>query len=179
MFYKTDRLGLWIDGASFYTVQKATNLDCDYKVLIKEFAQRGRLQTVNFYSLVTTNIEDPMMPLLDWLSYNGYTVHMKQTNLDMQNRKLGNCDVNMAIDMLTAAPHLDHIVYLGAKRDIAYALDKARLNGVRTSVISTTSGFDDRSVAPDELRRIPDNFIEYSSITAIHKAPKKKDDLAA
>ena len=177
-FYKNDKLGIFIDGASFYSVQRACGIDCDYKMLLKEMSTRGRLQTVNFYSLVTSDVVDPMMPLIDWLSYNGYNVKLKETHLDVNNRKIGSCDVNMAVDMVCASSHLDHIVYLGAKRDVAYALDAMRLNGARSTVISTLEGAE-RPVVADELRRAADNFVDFKSLKNIHKPPRSEQDLAA
>lgn len=177
-FYKNDKLGLFIDGASFYSVQRACGFDCDYKMLLKEMSTRGRLQTVNFYSLVTTDTVDPMMPLIDWLSYNGYNVKLKETRLDVNNRKIGSCDVNMAVDMVHASTHLDHIVYFGAKRDVSYALDAMRINGARSTVISTLDGADGPVVA-DGLRRAADNFVDFKALKNIHKPPRDEDYLAA
>jgi uncharacterized LabA/DUF88 family protein len=41
MFYKDERLALFIDGSNLYAAAKSLGFDIDYKLLRQEFARRG------------------------------------------------------------------------------------------------------------------------------------------
>ena len=43
MFYKDERLALFIDGSNLYAAAKALGFDIDYKLLRQEFMRRGKL----------------------------------------------------------------------------------------------------------------------------------------
>jgi len=43
MFYRDDRLALFIDGSNLYAAAKALGFDIDYKLLRAEFMRRGKL----------------------------------------------------------------------------------------------------------------------------------------
>ena len=43
MFYRDERLALFIDGSNLYAAAKALSFDIDYKLLRQEFMQRGKL----------------------------------------------------------------------------------------------------------------------------------------
>ena len=43
MFYKDERLALFIDGSNLYAAAKALGFDIDYKLLRMEFMRRGKL----------------------------------------------------------------------------------------------------------------------------------------
>jgi uncharacterized LabA/DUF88 family protein len=50
-----DRIALFIDGANLYATAKSLGFDIDYKRLLKEFQNRGRLIRAFYY---TALIED-------------------------------------------------------------------------------------------------------------------------
>ena len=43
MFYRDERLALFIDGANLYAAARALGFDIDYKLLRTEFMRRGKL----------------------------------------------------------------------------------------------------------------------------------------
>ena len=43
MFYKDERLALFIDGSNLYAAAKSLGFDIDYKLLRTEFMRRGKL----------------------------------------------------------------------------------------------------------------------------------------
>jgi uncharacterized LabA/DUF88 family protein len=49
MFYRDERLALFIDGANLYAAARALGFDIDYKLLRTEFMRRGKLLRA-FYS---------------------------------------------------------------------------------------------------------------------------------
>ena len=50
MFYKDERLALFIDGSNLYAAAKALGFDIDYKLLRKEFMLRGKLLRAFYYT---------------------------------------------------------------------------------------------------------------------------------
>ncbi len=56
----------------------------------------------------------PIRPLIDWLRYTGYTVVTKLTKefIDASDRRKvkGNMDIELAVDAMELAEHIDQIV---------------------------------------------------------------------
>jgi uncharacterized LabA/DUF88 family protein len=78
MFYKDERLALFIDGANLFAAGKALGFDIDYKLLRHEFMRRGKLLRAFYYTALLESDEySPIRPLIDWLHYNGYTMVTK------------------------------------------------------------------------------------------------------
>lgn len=176
MFYSQERIGLFIDGANLYSAARGLGFDIDYKKLLQEFANRGRLIRAFYYTAIIEDQEySPLRPLVDWLDYNGYTLVTKRTKeyYDESGRRRikGNMDIELAIDMLEMTPHLDHVVLFSGDGDFRRLVEAVQRKGVRASVVSTI-----RSQPPmvaDELRRQADQFIELQEL-----APKIMRDPA-
>ena len=63
MFYRDERLALFIDGSNLYAAAKALQFDIDYKLLRQEFRQRGRLVRAFYYTALLDNEEySPIRP---------------------------------------------------------------------------------------------------------------------
>src|SRR5580704_14348408 len=167
LFYPEERIALFIDGANLYAAARALQFDIDYKRLLDLFGSKGRLIRAFYYTALIEDQEySPLRPLVDWLDYNGYTMVTKPTKEftdSMGRRKLkGNMDIELAIDVLEMAPHLDHVVLFSGDGDFRRLVEAVQRKGVRVSVVSTT-----RSQPPmvaDELRRQADTFIELGEL---------------
>lgn len=169
VFYKDDRLALYIDGANLYSAARAIELDIDFRKLLKEFQSRGRLVSANYYtSLVESDDYSPVRPLVDWLAYNGFTVTRKParefTDRDGRKRTRGNTDIELATDMLEQSHTLDHIVLFSGNGDFQSPLAAMKKRGVRVSVVSTMAN--GSFTVADELRREADNFIDLVDIAS-------------
>ena len=170
IFYPQERIGLFIDGANLYAAARALGFDIDYKRLLEEFAKKGRLIRAFYYTALVEDQEySPIRPLVDWLDYNGYTMVTKPTKefTDAAGRRKikGNMDIELAIDVMEMAPHLDHIVLYSGDGDFRRLVEAVQRKGLRVSIVSTV-----RSQPPmvaDELRRQADNFIELQDIANI------------
>ena len=168
IFYKEEKIALFIDGANLYAAARSLNFDIDYRRLLQLFASKGRLVRAFYYTALSEHEDySPIRPLVDWLDYNGYTMVTKPTKeyTDAQGRRKvkGNMDIELAIDVLEMAEHLDHVVIFSGDGDFRRLVEAVQRRGVRVSVVSTI-----RSQPPmiaDELRRQADNFIELSDIT--------------
>lgn len=177
MFYRDERLALFIDGANFYATAKALSFEIDYKLLRKEFIRRGKLLRASYYTALLENDEfSPIRPLVDWLHYNGFTMVTKPAKefIDSMGRRKvkGNMDIELSVDAMEIAPHVDHIVLFSGDGDFRPLVEALQRKGVRVSVVSTI-----RSQPPmiaDELRRQADNFIELDELKdVIGRAPRE------
>jgi len=177
MFYKDERLALFIDGSNLYAAAKALGFDIDYKLLRAEFMRRGKLLRAFYYTALLENDEySPIRPLVDWLHYNGFSMVTKPAKeyTDSQGRRKvkGNMDIELAVDAMELAPRVDHIVLFSGDGDFKPLVESLQRQGVRISVVSTI-----RSQPPmisDELRRQADNFIELEDLKDVIGRPPRE-----
>lgn len=168
IFYKEERLALFIDGANLYAAARSLGFDVDYKRLLEIFAKKGRLIRAFYY---TTLIEDqeysPIRPLIDWLDYNGYTMVTKPVKefTDSQGRRKakGSIDIDLTIDALEMADKVDHILLFSGDGDFRRLVEALQRKGVRVTVASTIKS--QPPMVADELRRQADNFIELLDLS--------------
>ncbi len=176
MFYRDERVALFIDGANLYGATKALGFDIDYKLLRSEFMRRGKMVRAYYYTALLENEEySPVRPLVDWLQYNGFTLVTKPTKefIDSIGRRKikGNMDIELVVDAIEMADHVDHIVLFsgdGYFRPLVAALQR---KGVRVSVVSTICS-SPRMIA-DDLRRQADNFIELEELKDVIGRPPR------
>ena len=162
-----ERVALFIDGSNLYSAARALGFDIDYKNLLEMFTEHGRLVRAYYYTALMEDQEYlPIRPLVDWLDYNGYTMVTKPTKefTDSQGRRRikGNMDMELAIDLLEMAEHLDHAVLFSGDGDFRRLVEAVQRRGVRVTVVSTY-----RSSPPmvaDELRRQADSFVELQDL---------------
>ena len=165
--YSQEKIGLFIDGSNLYAAARALGFDIDYKNLQQLFSKKGQLVRAYYYTALMEDQEYlPIRPLVDWLDYNGYTMVTKPTKEftdSMGRRKIkGNMDMELAIDVLEMAEHLDHVILFSGDGDFRRLVEAVQRRGVRVTVVSTF-----RSSPPmvaDELRRQADTFIELSEL---------------
>ena len=117
----------------------------------------------------------PIRPLADWLHYNGFAMVTKPAKefIDSQGRRRvkGNMDVEIAVDAMELAPHVDHVVQFSGDGDFRPLVEGLQRQGVRVSVVSTI-----RSQPPmiaDELRRQADSFIELDDLKDVIGRPPR------
>ncbi len=166
-FYPHEKIALFIDGANLYAAARALNFDIDYKRLLATFASKGKMVRAFYYTALIEDQEySPIRPLVDWLDYNGYTMITKPakefTDATGRRKIKGNMDIEMAVDMLEMAEHLDHAVVFSGDGDFRRAVEAVQRKGLRVTVVSTV-----RSQPPmvaDELRRQADTFLELEDL---------------
>ncbi|MEX0582513.1 MAG: NYN domain-containing protein, partial [Sneathiella sp.] len=166
-FYSEERIALFIDGSNLYAAARALGFDIDYKSLLSEFASQGRLVRAFYYTALIEDQEySPIRPLVDWLDYNGYTMVTKPTKefTDSTGRRKykGNMDIELAIDMMELAGHIDHAVLFSGDGDFRRLVESIQRQGVRVTVVSTVKS--QPPMIADELRRQADFFIELKDL---------------
>lgn len=167
LFYPDEKLAIFIDGSNLFATAKSLHFDIDYSRLRSYFAGKSRLLRANYYTALIEDAEySPLRPLVDWLDYNGYTMITKPTKEftdDRGEKKIkGNMDMELAIDMMGMADHVDHMVLFSGDGDFRRLVEAVQRRGVRVSVISSTKTHP--PMAADELRRQADSFIEISDM---------------
>ena len=167
LFYPSEKIALFIDGANLYGAAKGLQFDIDYKRLLELFARKGTLVRAFYYTAVAEDQEfSPLRPLVDWLDYNGFAVVTKPlkefTDAAGRRRVKGNMDIELAIDVMEMAEQVDHLVIFSGDGDFRRLVEAVQRKGRRVSVVSTI-----RTSPPmvaDELRRQADNFIELDEL---------------
>jgi hypothetical protein len=117
-----NRIAVFIDGANLYATTRALAFDIDFKRLLIEFGSRGNLVRASYYTALLEDQEfNSIRPLIDWLDYNGYTVVTKPTKefTDSTGRRKikGNMDIELAVDAMELAEHVDQIVLFSGDGD--------------------------------------------------------------
>jgi uncharacterized LabA/DUF88 family protein len=176
-FYPTERIALFIDGANLYSAAKSLNADMDFKKLIDFFRSKGVLVRAYYYTAIVEGEEySPVRPLVDWLDYNGFTMVTKPvkryTDASGHTRTKGNMDVEIAVDMLSMAPNIDHAVLFSGDGDFRYLVEAVQDKGVRVSVVSTLKSQPPQ--AADDLRRAADQFVDLSDLMDVFGRPSRE-----
>jgi uncharacterized LabA/DUF88 family protein len=166
-FYPNERIALFIDGANLYATAKSLAFDIDYKRLLALFRSKGQLVRALYYTALVEDQEySSIRPLIDWLDYNGYTMVTKPTKefIDAAGRRKikGNMDIELAVDAMELADHLDHIVLFSGDGDFRSLVEALQHKGKRVSVVSTLATTP--PMVADELRRQADQFIDLANL---------------
>ena len=164
-----ERTALFIDGANLYATAKTLGFDIDYKRLLREFQGKGRLIRAFYYTALVEDQEySSIRPLIDWLDYNGYAVVTKPAKefIDSMGRRKvkGNMDIELAVDAMEMAEHLDHMVLFSGDGDFRSLVEAVQRRGVRVSVVSTVTT--QPPMVADELRRQADEFVDLVHLVA-------------
>ncbi len=164
---KPNRTAVFIDGPNLYATTKALGFDIDYKRLLADLRGTGNLLRVSYYTAMVEDAEySSIRPLIDWLDYNGYRVVKKPSRefVDSQGvrRIKGNMDVEMAVDAMELAGHVDKIVLFTGDGDFRRLVESLQRQGVHVTVVSTIQT--KPAMISDELRRQADEFVDLLSL---------------
>jgi uncharacterized LabA/DUF88 family protein len=159
----SDKIALFVDGPNLYSATRSLGFDIDYKKLLLEFQSRGHLVRAYYYTAMMEDQEfSSLRPLMDWLDYNGYSVVTKPAKefVDESGRRKvkGNMDIELAVDAMELAPHVDQIVLFSGDGDFCSLVEALQRRGVRVIVVSTIAC--KPPMLADDLRRQCDQFID-------------------
>jgi uncharacterized LabA/DUF88 family protein len=166
-FYPQERVALFIDGANLYSAARSLGFEIDYRRLLEHFRKEAHLIRAFYYTALVEDADySPLRPLIDWLDYNGYTMVTKPakeyTDATGRRRFKSNMDIELAIDMMDLAPHVDHAVLFSGDGDFRRLVEAVQRRGVRVSVVATTKS--QPPMVADELRRQADTFVELQEL---------------
>lgn len=176
-FYPDERIAILIDGSNLHSTTKTLDYDIDYSKLLDLFRGKGRLITANYYTaLIEHDDYSPIRPLIDWLEYNGFQIITKKareyTDRDGRRRIKGNMDIEMVVDMINMANHIDHILLFSGDGDFRAAVRDVQKRGTRVTVVSTLKS--KPPMLSDELRRQADALIDLMDMRPLIGRPKPK-----
>jgi uncharacterized LabA/DUF88 family protein len=177
LIHPDERVALFIDGANLYSAAKSLTFDIDYRKLLDEFKNHGRLIRAYYYTaLVEDQDFSPIRPLVDWLDYNGYTLVTKPAKeyVDAGGRRRfkGDMDVELAVDLLQAAAFVDHAFLFSGDGDFLAAIEAVQRKGMRVSVVSTIKS--SPPMASDDIRRAADNFVDLADLANLIGRPPRE-----
>jgi len=167
MFDPREKIALFIDGANLYATSRALGFDIDYRKLLSSFQKRGYLVRAYYYTALVEDQEySSIRPLIDWLDYNGYKVVTKPakefTDSTGRRKIKGNMDIELTVDALELAEHIDHYVIFSGDGDFRTLVEALQRRGRKVSVVSTMAS--QPPMISDDLRRQADNFIDLMSL---------------
>jgi uncharacterized LabA/DUF88 family protein len=178
MSSRSNKIALFIDGANLYATCRTVGFDIDYKRLLHEFASRGTLVRALYYTAIIEDQEtSSIRPLLDWLDYNGYSVVTKAAkeyvDASGQRKIKGNMDIEIAVDALELAGHVDQIVLFSGDGDFRSLVEAVQRRGVHVTVVSSMSV--KPPMVADELRRQADVFTDVIELRSkISREPAER-----
>lgn len=159
------RFAILIDGSNLYATQKELGIQIDYKQLLSIFP--GEFYRALYFTAIVENLESPLIQLLDFIEYNGWTVIkkfakvFKDSNTGRTKIK-GNMDMEMAIYALQIAPHVHDIYLFSGDGDFQILVQELQRVGVRVHVVSSMKT--NPPMVADNLRRQADEFIELTDL---------------
>ncbi|MEZ5922033.1 MAG: NYN domain-containing protein [Parvularculaceae bacterium] len=166
---ESERTALFIDGANLYKAARALGFDMDYKSLLTKARSASKLLRAYYYTAIQEDKDQdysPLRPLVDWLDYNGYTMVTKTARefVDATGKKRfkGSTDIELAVDLMTLADRLDHVIIFTGNGDFRRAIEAIQAKGVRVSIVSTIKS--QPPMASDELRRQADRFFDLADL---------------
>lgn len=173
-FYPEEKVAMLVDGSNLYAAAKSLEFDIDYRELLHWVSERGRLVRASYYTTLVENDDySPLRPLVDWLDYNGYRMVTKTvkeyTDPAGRKRYRGSVDVDLAVDLVDLASHVDHLLLFSGDGDFRRAVEAAQNRGARVTVISTIEG--ETPSISDELRRQADNFLDLKYLMPYIRRP--------
>ncbi|MBF2048641.1 MAG: NYN domain-containing protein [Elainella sp. C42_A2020_010] len=151
------RAAIFVDGSNLFYAALQLGIEIDYTKLLTHLTANARLLRAFFYTGVDRTNEKQQGFLL-WMRRNGYRVITKDLIQLPDGSKKANLDVEIAVDMLTLADHVDTAILVSGDGDLAYAVNAIAYRGVRVSVVSL------RSMTSDHLINVADHYIDLDTI---------------
>lgn len=168
---------LLIDGANTYASAKMLGYFINFKLLLGYLEDHYDIVRANYYTAVRVLPEgedDAMIPLIDWLQFNGFKVITKDAQVyrtETGTKTKGNVDVEIAVDAITMATTIDHFILCTGDGDFTYLVDTLQRMGRKVTVISTKET--SPPMVASILRREADLFIDLRDIRKIIERTRK------
>jgi uncharacterized LabA/DUF88 family protein len=171
------RTAIFIDGDNFNGAIETLKRELgfkhvDYIEKLPRLLSRGTLLLRSFYYCGERKEGEPgheeQQKFLMMLKRNGYRVITKefkeQYDKKGRKRRKANLDIELAVDMVTIADHVDRIVLVSGDGDFTKIIDAVGMKGVRTCVVSLWRAPEKGGNTSPELREAADEFINLEDI---------------
>jgi uncharacterized LabA/DUF88 family protein len=164
--HSSSRVAVFIDGSNLFYAALQLGIEIDYARLLCYLTANARLLRAFFYTGVD-RVNEKQQGFLLWMRRNGYRVVTKDLIQFPDGSKKANLDVEIAVDMLTLAAHVDTVILVSGDGDLAYAVNAIAYRGVRVAVVSL------RSMTSDSLINVADCYIDLDTVK--HSIQKTTD----
>lgn len=153
----SDRVAIFIDGASLFYAAIQLQIEIDYVKLLTILTRGRRLLRAYFYTGSDRQNEKQQGFLL-WMRRNGYRVISKDLAILPDGSRKANLDVEIAIDMLNLTDYCDTFVLVSGDGDLTYAVNTVTYRGVRVELASL------RTLTSDIILNVCDEYIDLEEI---------------
>ncbi|MEA2065478.1 MAG: NYN domain-containing protein [Patescibacteria group bacterium] len=134
------RVAVFIDVANVIYSLKKLKWKIDYKKLQKYFIKETKLVDIYFY-YSTKKENSGQANLLEMLARKGFQLKIKEVKIiKLKNGKIllkGNCDIEVAIDMIDLMPAYDTAILLSGDSDFAPLIKYVQKHGKKVVAVST------------------------------------------
>jgi uncharacterized LabA/DUF88 family protein len=165
-------VAVFVDVANIFYAAKAAGVDIDYVTLLRS-ATAGR-DFVRAYAYTGLDPENEnQRQFHSFLARSGYRVVSKDIRKYGDGRIKANLDIELVVDMMRMAEHLDIAVVVSGDGDFAPAIRAVQQMGVRVEVISF------RGNTSSDLIDVADVFIDIGHVARVEKGARSGRRVAA
>ncbi len=159
-----EKVALFMDLGNLYFAARKLNIRVDYTRMVEVLTKGRRLLRSFAYAGV-----DPQNPesqgYLTWMKRHGFRVVTKHLRRFPDGTVKANLDVELAIDMLMIAPHIDTAVLVSGDGDFVRLVEAVQFKGVRVEVVGLAE------MTAMALIDVADTFTELSELVPIIQMP--------
>ena len=177
LFYKEERVAIFIDGSNFYAAARSLDLYTDFSKLYDLFRESCHLVKALYYTaLFEEDGITKMQPIVDYLNYNNFVVITKEarsiTRDDGSSRIKGDMDVDITVSVIRQLASVDHFILFTGDGDFCALVQFLQEQGKRVSIVSTIKG--NQRILSDELRKQVDHFVELETLVEAIKMERRE-----
>ena len=170
-------VAVFVDVANIFYAAKAAGVDIDYVTLLK--ASTAGRDFVRAYAYTGLDPENENQRQFHaFLGRSGYKVISKDIRKYGDGRIKANLDIELVVDMMRMAQHIDIAVVVSGDGDFAPAIRAVQQLGVRVEVVSF------RGNTSSDLIEVADVFTDISQLARVEKGERSgrrvasEDDLS-
>ncbi len=130
---KASRLGVFIDVQNVYYGARQLKGKLDFDALLQAVTRDRKLLQATAYVVETKEIDQS--GFISLLEQRGITVRRKQLKVRADGPPKGDWDMEMALDILDAAPKLDVVVLVSGDGDFTSLVRRVKAMGPRVEVV--------------------------------------------
>jgi uncharacterized LabA/DUF88 family protein len=170
-------VAVFVDVANIFYAAKAAGVDIDYVTLLK--ASTAGRDFVRAYAYTGLDPENEnQRQFHSFLTRSGYKVVSKDIRKYGDGRIKANLDIELVVDMMRMAQHIDIAVVVSGDGDFAPAIRAIQQQGVRVEVVSF------RGNTSSDLIEVADVFTDISQLARVERGERSgrrvasEDDLS-
>ncbi len=152
-----EKAALFIDMSNLFYAAKKMNIRIDYRRLRDRLSEGKILLRAFAYAGIDPQESEPPAHLT-WMKRNGYKVVTKPVRRYEDGTVKANLDIELAIDMLTIADHVDCIILVSGDGDFVRLVEAVQFKGVRVEVVGLAE------MTATALIEAADRFIDLAEI---------------